>query len=250
MDFDFALVLFIVVSITGAIWLLDIFVFRKFRNTDTRPVIVEYAVSFFPVLFVVFVIRSFLFEPFQIPSKSMLPTLKVGDFILVNKFTYGIRLPVIGSKIIPINNPERGDVMVFIPPHDPRYFIKRVIGLPGDRIRMENNQLWVNNQPYEQQFIDTVSKKMTATTELSMETTGTVAHEIYTQNPAGPYGREFNYQVPEGHYFMVGDNRDNSLDSRAWGAVPEANIVGKAVAIWMHWENWDLPSFSRVGRIN
>ena len=250
MDFDFALVLFIAVVVSGGIWLLDILVLRKRRQaTGGQPVIVEYAASFFPVLFVVFIIRSFLFEPFQIPSKSMVPTLEVGDFILVNKYTYGIRLPVIGNKIVPVNEPKHGDIMVFIPPHDDRYFIKRVIGLPGDSIRMQDNQLWVNNAPYEQELIGIVSEKMTVTTELSLETTGHVTHEIYTQDPAGRFGRGFEYVVPEGHYFMMGDNRDNSLDSRSWGPVPESNIVGKAVAIWMHWENWGLPSFSRVGGI-
>jgi len=255
MDFDFALVLFIAVVVTGGIWLLDILFLKKNRESGSKeepqqqPLIVEYAVSFFPVLLVVFLIRSFLFEPFQIPSKSMVPTLEVGDFILVNKFTYGIRLPVIGNKVIGVNEPDRGEVMVFIPPHDDRYFIKRVIGLPGDYIRMQDNQLWVNNEPYVQEFVETVSEKMTATTQLSFETTGNVTHEIHVQNPAGRYGRGFEYVVPDDHYFMMGDNRDNSLDSRSWGPVPESNIVGKAIAIWMHWEGWGIPSFSRVGGI-
>lgn len=249
MDFDFALVLFIAVAITGAIWLLDILLLRKQREDDKQPIIVEYAISFFPVLFIVFLIRSFLFEPFQIPSKSMVPTLEVGDFILVNKFAYGLRLPVVGTKVVPISDPDRGDVMVFVPPHDERYFIKRVIGLPGDYIRMQDNQLWVNNEPYEQEFVSIVSEKMTAATQLNLETTGTVTHEIHTRDPAGRYGRGFEYVVPDGHYFMMGDNRDNSLDSRSWGPVPESNIVGRAVAIWMHWENWGLPNFSRVGSI-
>lgn len=253
MDFDFALVLFIAVVVTGAIWLLDIFVLRKLRDSDSEkesePLIVEYAISFFPVLFIVFLIRSFLFEPFQIPSKSMVPTLQVGDFILVNKFTYGIRLPILGTKVIPINEPSRGEVMVFIPPHDERYFIKRVIGLPGDYIRIKDSQLWVNNEPYIQEFVDVVSKKMSSETQLMIETTGNVTHEIQKRYPPGDYSQSFETVVPEGHYFMMGDNRDNSLDSREWGPVPESNIVGRAVAIWMHWENWDIPSFSRVGGI-
>ena len=249
MDFDFTLVLFIAVFVSGGIWLLDILLLSKRRPSETQPLVVEYAASFFPVLLIVFLIRSFLFEPFQIPSKSMVPTLEAGDFILVNKFAYGIRLPVAGNKIIPVNNPGRGEVMVFIPPHDDRYFIKRVIGLPGDSIRIQANQLWVNDEPYVQEPVATVSERMTARTQLSLETTGTVMHEIHTQIPAGRYGRAFAYTVPEDHYFMMGDNRDNSLDSRAWGPVPQSNIVGKAVAIWMHWENWDIPSFSRVGGI-
>ena len=243
MDFDFALVLFIAVVVSGVLYALDKLVFRK------EVAAVEFVASLFPVLLIVFVIRSFLFEPFQIPSKSMVPTLKVGDFILVNKFTYGIRLPVVGTKVIPINDPERGDVMVFFPPHDERYFIKRVIGLPGDYIRMQENQLWVNNEPYEQEFIEVIDEKMMARTQRSLETSGTVTHEIQTQDPAGKFGQAWEYVVPESHYFMMGDNRDNSLDSRAWGPVPESNIVGKAVGIWMHWENWGVPSFSRVGAI-
>ncbi len=250
MDFDFALALFIAVVLTGAIWVLDILVLRKARKEEPPSWVVDYAISFFPVLLIVFVIRSFVFEPFQIPSKSMIPTLEVGDFILVNKYIYGVRLPILGTKIIPVEDPDRGEVMVFTPPHDSRYFIKRVIGLPGDRIRIEDNQLWVNEQAYEQEFIEVVEQKLTAETHLSVETSGEVRHRIHTRDPASRYGRSLEFVVPEGHYFMMGDNRDNSLDSRSWGAVPETNIVGKAVAIWMHWENWGIPSFSRVGGIN
>lgn len=247
MDFNFSLVLFLVVVITGAIWLLDIYVLRKKRNKeDKQPLVVEYSISFFPILLLVFVIRSFLFEPFQIPSRSMVPTLQVGDFILVNKFTYGIRLPVLGHKIIPVNEPQHGDVMVFTGPHDSRAFIKRVIGVPGDYIRMQNNQLWVNDQPYEQVLIE----KMTNGAQLLEEATGTVTHQIQTREEPSKFGIAWEYVVPEDHYFMMGDNRDNSLDSRSWGPVPESNIIGKAVAIWMHWEDWGVPSFSRVGGIN
>ena len=250
MDFDFALILFIAVLITGLIWLVEVLWLRKHRSSDRQPVLVEYCISFFPVLLIVFLLRSFLYEPFQIPSGSMIPTLEVGDFILVNKFAYGIRLPVIGSKVIPVDDPERGEVMVFIPPHDDRYFIKRVIGLPGDMILIENNQVFVNGEPLSRKFVtnqETIQRMMFSLYE---EQIGDQTHLVRVAQPATQYGRRFEYRVPEGHYFMMGDNRDNSLDSRAWGPVPEENIVGKAVAIWMHWEPWSLPSFGRAGSIN
>lgn len=250
MDFDFALILFIAVLITGLIWLVDALWLRKHRSSDRQPILVEYSISFFPVLLIVFLLRSFLYEPFQIPSGSMIPTLEVGDFILVNKFAYGVRLPVIGTRIIPVDDPERGEVMVFIPPHDSRYFIKRVIGLPGDRILIENNQVYVNDEPLSREFVtnqETIQRMMFSLYE---EQIGDVSHLVRVAQPATQYGRYFEYRVPEGHYFMMGDNRDNSLDSRAWGPVPEENIVGKAVAIWMHWEPWSMPSFARAGAIN
>ena len=151
MDINFPLILLFLVMISGVIWFSDRFILSKKRG-ENQPVPgwIEYSGSFFPVLLLVFVLRSFLFEPFQIPSGSMIPTLKVGDFILVNKFTYGLRLPVIGTKIVPINEPKRGDVMVFFPPNDDRYFIKRVIGLPGDKIRLRNNMLYINGLLAEQ----------------------------------------------------------------------------------------------------
>lgn len=250
MDFDFALILFFAVLVTGLIWLVDVLWLRKHRSSDRQPVLVEYAISFFPVLLIVFLLRSFLYEPFQIPSGSMIPTLEVGDFILVNKFAYGVRLPVIGSKVIPVDDPERGEVMVFIPPHDDRYFIKRVIGLPGDMILIENNQVYINDEPLSREFVtnqETIQRMMFSLYE---EKIGDLTHLVRVAQPATQYGRHFAYRVPEGHYFMMGDNRDNSLDSRAWGPVPEENIVGKAVAIWMHWEPWSLPSFGRAGSIN
>jgi len=205
------------------------------------------------------VLRSFLVEPFQIPSSSMVPTLEVGDFILVNKFTYGIRLPVIRTKVIDINDPKRGDVMVFFPPHEKRYFIKRVVGLPGDRIDYIDNQLFINGA----KIAEELQAQLPANRpfyEIYKEALGDIEHQ--TQKNIG-YIANFsdredglkrrysnNYIIPEGHYFMMGDNRNNSSDSRVWGPVPEENIVGKAFAIWMHWEGLSsLPSFSRVGTI-
>lgn len=249
MDIDFPLILFILVLVSGIVWVADRFYLAKQRGADQPvPTWIEYSGSFFPVLLLVFVLRSFLFEPFQIPSGSMIPTLKVGDFILVNKYTYGVRLPITGTKVIPLNEPQRGDVMVFFPPEDDRYFIKRVIGLPGDEIRVMNNQLFVNGEPAEQLNVTAVPADTRF--EFRDEQLGDVLHRIQKSKVPGPLGRNFSYVVPEGHYFMMGDNRDNSSDSRVWGPVPEKNIVGKAVVIWMHWQSLgSLPSFERIGKI-
>ena len=213
-----------------------------------EPVLVEYARSFFPVLLVVFVLRSFLVEPFQIPSSSMVPTLEVGDYILVNKYTYGIRLPVIRTKVLALNNPQRGDVVVFFPPHmNDTYFIKRVVGLPGDTVEYRNKQIFVNGkrverEPAAEQFAQN-SHNITG-----RESLGESEHlmQVDTRRPSS----DFSVVVRPGHYFMMGDNRDNSSDSRVWGQVSEKDIVGKAFAIWMHWDTLvSLPSFSRVGAI-
>ena len=213
-----------------------------------EPVLVEYARSFFPVLLVVFVLRSFLVEPFQIPSSSMVPTLEVGDYILVNKYTYGIRLPVIRTKVLALNNPQRGDVVVFFPPHmNDTYFIKRVVGLPGDTVEYRNKQIFVNGEGVEreaaaEQFAQS-SHNITG-----RESLGESEHlmQVDTRRPSS----DFSVVVRPGHYFMMGDNRDNSSDSRVWGQVSEKDIVGKAFAIWMHWDTLiSLPSFSRVGAI-
>jgi signal peptidase I len=216
----------------------------------SEPVVVEYARSFFPVLLVVFVLRSFLVEPFQIPSSSMVPTLLIGDYILVNKFTYGIRLPVLRTKVMDVNEPQRGDVMVFFPPHmNDTYFIKRVIGVPGDTVSYRNKELTVNGEkvarvpasPEEGLGLDPRYR-------IDRESLGSEAH-LMQVDPYRP-AAEFTEVVKPGHYFMMGDNRDNSSDSRVWGQVPERDIVGKAFAIWMHWDSFlSLPSFSRVGLI-
>ncbi len=277
MDIDFSLVLLILVVISGGIALYDRLVLavprkasadrlRKAQTVESdairqaiavaeqEPVLVEYAKSFFPVLLIVLVLRSFLVEPFQIPSGSMIPTLEVGDFILVNKYTYGLRLPVVGTKIVEMNEPERGEVMVFIPPHDKRYFIKRIVGLPGDTIRYEDKVLSVNGEQILSEVIDSVQIEMPNGMEQSgvllNETLGEVQHRTQiVSTPARDGGRNV-WVVPEGHYFMMGDNRDNSADSRVWGTVPEENIVGKAFAVWMHKEpGWSLPTFGRNGLI-
>lgn len=211
------------------------------------PAPVEYARSFFPILFAVLLLRSFLFEPFQIPTGSMIPTLNVGDFIVVNKFAYGLRLPVTGTRILSLGEPKRGDVMVFIPPHDPNYFIKRVIGLPGDHVQYKDNVVYVNGEPLSQEEVGVIQEEGVMH---SRETVGGVTHDIYTA-ASERFNRVYDWlqpegmTIPEGHYFMMGDNRDNSSDSRYWGPASEARIVGKAVAVWMHKDpGLHLPSFS------
>lgn len=222
-----------------------------------EPALVEYSKSFFPVLLLVFVLRSFIAEPFQIPSGSMEPTLEVGDFILVNKFTYGIRLPVLNKKIIEINQPQRGDVMVFFPPHMPdTYFIKRVIGVPGDHIRYLDHVLYINGEKVEEKL----QALLPPGNPYYRQVTETIADKTFTAKKnlqpgilsGAPNSRYLGvWEVPAGHYFMMGDNRDNSADSRDWGLVSEDAIVGKAFAIWMHWDSlFSLPSFDRVGVID
>ncbi|WP_370584044.1 signal peptidase I [Motiliproteus sp. SC1-56] len=266
---DFALLLVIAVAVTGLVWAFDSLVLAPQRRVllanaesqssqsldeETRrklapePVLVEYSKSFFPVLALVLVLRSFLVEPFQIPSGSMLPTLEVGDFILVNKYHYGLRLPVAGTKVLPLNDPERGDVVVFKFPRNPSInYIKRVVGLPGDRIRYDNKTLFVNGEPVAMELVATLPPGRPEK-QLIRERLGEVEHEIFRDLTKPRPGRE--WVVPEGHYFMMGDNRDNSNDSRFWGFVPDELIVGKAFAVWMHWESWfSLPSFGNNGLI-
>jgi len=212
-----------------------------------EPIIVEYSISFFPVLAIVLVLRSFLFEPFQIPSGSMIPTLAVGDFILVNKFTYGIRLPVVGTKIVDIAEPKNGEVMVFIPPHQDVYFIKRVVGIPGDTVRYQDKTLYINGKRQNQTFVAQIPPVNPRVLQYR-EKLGNVEHVIQ-RNPYRETSVD-EWVIPEGHYFMMGDNRDQSSDSRYWGLVSEHNIVGRAVAIWLHKKpGIRLPEFSRNGWI-
>ncbi len=274
-DGDFALILVVLVFLAGLVSILDRLFFRQRRvqlmgaapvqqvlsrirsEADKQALIdwaeadftaAEYSKSFFPVLLAVLLLRSFLLEPFKIPSASMVPTLQVHDFILVNKFAYGLRLPVLGGKILPIGNPERGDVMVFYPPNDKRYFIKRVIGLPGDQIRLVDNVLYINGVRMNQHLLyldnSTIPAQMVMQEDLQ-------PREHLMQH-ASISTRQSNYEtvIPEGQYFMMGDNRDNSSDSRFWGMVPEHNVVGQAVYVWMHWgAALSLPSFTRNGAI-
>ena len=278
MDIDFPLILVLLVFGSGLVWLFDALFLasgrklaldqlqrnyprwqeengphsKEYRSRSEEvarePLLVEYSKSFFPVLLIVFVLRSFLVEPFQIPSTSMVPTLEVGDYILVNKFTFGIRLPVIRTKVFDMADPQRGDVMVFFPPHqNDTYFIKRVIGLPGDRIRYIDKKLYVNGDPLPQKLLAQLPPARPRY-QVNSEIIGDDAHEIQLDLRRGR--DDFDVTVKSGHYFMMGDNRDNSSDSRVWGEVPEKDIVGRAFAIWMHWESFfSLPSFQRLGSI-
>ena len=278
MDIDFPLILVILVFGSGLIWLLDALFLAprrrralaalqgdyprwneegsaqalkyqaRVQEVAAEPTVVEYARSFFPVLLVVFVLRSFLVEPFQIPSSSMVPTLQVGDYILVNKYTYGIRLPVLRTKVLALNEPQRGDVMVFFPPHmNDTYFIKRVVGLPGDTVTYRNKRLYVNGELVERDALG-VLPVGNSRLEMGLETLGEAQHLMQVDQMRPP--RDFSLAVKPGHYFMMGDNRDNSSDSRIWGQVPEKDIVGRAFAVWMHWDSlFSIPSFDRVGLI-
>ena len=252
MIIDFSFYLFVAVVFTGTIWLIDKWFLEPKRNRVVNesgqidqdaevsgkakePVIVEYAKSFFPVLLIVFLLRGFIVEPFRIPSGSMLPSLYIGDFILVNKFAYGIKLPVVNKTIIEINQPERGDIVVFRYPRDPNLdYIKRVIGLPGDHIAYYNKVLYVNDKPVERDFIGQYKGPGQTFANEYVEKLQGAEHAMLLL-PARPNTLQGEYIVPQGMYFVMGDNRDNSNDSRVWGPVPETNLVGKAFMIWMHY---------------
>jgi signal peptidase I len=296
---NFALILFVAMVLTGIIWFFDVFYLAKQRRRaadaalaafDQRnaqltadgirpdnvsrqaieagilrqPTWIEYSGSFFPVIALVFFLRSFLYEPFKIPSESMVPTLVVGDLILVNKFTYGIRLPVLNKKILDVNDPQRGDVMVFKYPKDmSQDYIKRVIGVPGDKISYENKRLTVNdkevaytalddyldeNAPvYHKQYVEKLSNAPHRILNTDSKRTFEFAQvEKFPGHEACTYSYEkFTCIVPPGNYFMMGDNRDNSADSRYWGFVPNKNIVGKAFFVWMN-----LGNLKRIGGIH
>ena len=279
MDIDFSIVLVSLVAFCGALWLIDSLLIKKARLTAVEnykrtqvkgrkeeevataveeilkePLVIEYAKSFFPVLVIVLILRSFLIEPFQIPTGSMIPTLEVGDFILVNKYAYGVRLPIIGTKILEVEDPDRGEVIVFIPPHENKYYIKRVIGLPGDTVRYEDKNLYINGELISKDYVESIMVETSIGDlpgVLYSETVNGVEHSIQNIDAVGRQRARTTWVIPNGHYFMMGDNRDNSSDSRVWGTVPNEDVVGKAVAVWMHKEpGLHLPTFSRNQLIN
>lgn len=300
MDFDFNLILVPVTLILGLIWLADKLIFkqRQQKGKGNENFAITWAYDFFPVLAVVLVVRSFIIEPFNIPSSSMVPTLYTGDFIAVNKYAYGIRLPLIYNKIMATGNPEHGDVVVFRYPEQPSiYYIKRVIGLPGDTVSYDNGVLSINGTALSTQAVS--HQPSTELTEqlypagqdmgghqLTQEEAVQLGvleetHTEYKTEKLGQHGYRVRYleginssqygeflqqaspevltsggknwqiSVPEGHYFVMGDNRDRSQDGRFWGFVPDANLAGKAVYVWMHKKpGFNLPTFTRNGQID
>jgi signal peptidase I len=292
---DFSLVLVLVTLVGAAIWVLDALLLNPARTRAAvsagaapaavaEPGIVDYARSMVPVVLVVLLLRSFLFEPFRIPSDSMMPTLQDGDFILVNKFRYGLRLPVTNTKILSLGEPKRGDVVVFRYPPDPAVnYIKRLVGMPGDRVRILADQIYVNDVPLQERETGRYTDGCYENMRLSEVQTGEHVHHVLScRSPYGIVGPPLpacnrrldrgyscvedapeagsaaahdsgdfdEITVPQGAYLMIGDNRDNSSDGRVWGLVPEANLVGSARRIWLNldlqrskWMDW-----SRIGR--
>ena len=256
---DFALILVVLTAVTGVIWALDAALFSRARVTAAaggkvvkEPIVVEYAKSFFPVLLLVLVIRSFLFEPFRIPSGSMEPTLLTGDFIFVNKFAYGLRLPVLNTKIVEIGEPERGDVIVFRLPTDPSVnYVKRVVGLPGDVVNYDpgNKRIAINGESVPIEPVGPYDGSPDI--EVGREQLGKHNHRVLLTRGARP-SPGGDYEVPAGHYFVMGDHRDNSQDGRYLqevGFVPEGNVVGRATGVWMNWR-WPSqggPQWNRIG---
>ncbi|NND81493.1 MAG: signal peptidase I [Gammaproteobacteria bacterium] len=253
----FEIILFSLVALCAAIILACKYVVKAvpqeggelsyLAEHSVEPWYLDYARSFFPVLLIVFLLRGFIAEPFRIPSGSMLPTLKVGDFILVNKYAYGVRLPILHNKVLDVEQPARGDIMVFRYPRDNQtHYIKRVIGLPGDIIEYRDKQLIINGEimprdpagsyiPFSEKGRERESLRFTQTVRTGGPESAQVRFSILLDN----FRRErpLQIRVPEGHYFMMGDNRDNSMDSRSWGFVPHQNIVGKAFFVWFHWNS-------------
>ena len=250
MIINLALILTVLTVFSGIVVALDNMVWKTAEDDsrDARPgalrTLVEYSRSFFPVLLFVLVVRSFVFEPFRIPSGSMMPTLLKGDFIFVKKYSYGLRLPVSESKVIETGEPRRGDVIVFRLPSDPSVnYIKRVIGLPGDEIVYKRQRLTINGETVDLKEADNASYKV----PVFIEDLDGRLHDILVTNPQFST-RDGTYRVPEGQYFVMGDNRDHSRDSRFIGAIPEKFLVGEASRIWMHFVPWNMPEWGRIGQ--
>lgn len=244
---DFSVILGLATLICFMIWGVDAIFFKKKRlahGTDEytktkEPKLVEYAKSFFPILLAIFILRAFIIEPYRIPSGSMKPSLLVGDFILVNKYAYGLRMPLFGTKFIENSSPQRGQVLVFrYPKNTSINFIKRVIALPGDKVVYEDKKLYINDelmtQEFQEQVLDENDYGYLQNLKKSIEHLDGITHSIYVD--ASRPDKRVELTVPEGHYFVMGDNRDNSDDSRKWGFVPDELIVGKASYVWMSWD--------------
>lgn len=276
MHFDFPAVMVVAVLVTGIIWAIDALIFAPKRRKRAEsmglndssadetldearekvlkePILAEYSRSLFPVILIVLLLRSFLVEPFRIPSGSMMPTLLVGDYILVNKFTYGIRLPVLHTKIIKIDTPKRGDVAVFRYPEDPSIdYIKRIIGLPGDRVQYKDKVVYINGKEMKQEgnavYMGVGQGVGMSGAKMKIEHLDSLNHNILINQHRSSGDLEFT--VPENEYFVLGDNRDNSKDSRYWGTVPEANLVGRAFMVWMNWDSAidGNVSWGRIGK--
>lgn len=248
---NFALILVILSSVSGLVYLFDVLFLAKKRPSGQQPGrIVEYSRSFFPVFFIVLLLRSFLIEPFRIPSGSLEPTLLVGDFVAVNKFAYGLRLPVAEQKIVPIANPKTGEIAVFRWPPEPSYdYIKRVIGVPGDKIGYHNKVLTINGKQAKQTFVEyTIDESSGRPVAKYKEDLNGTVHDIFVRSDVPAI--DFDVTVPEGNYFMMGDNRDDSADSRFWGFVPDSHLRGKAFLVWMSWNsNTDNLRWSKIGRL-
>lgn len=274
MNFDFPLLLTVLTLVTGVIWAIDALFFAGARkraaqaqagiegqNPPRPSTVVEYSASFFPVLLIVLVFRSFIAEPFRIPTGSMIPTLLIGDFIVVNKFAYGLRLPVLNTKILDVGKPERGDVVVFRKPANPSdpkdkdvgvTYVKRLVGLPGDSVRYQNHQLYINDQPVSYKpisgYVGDASNREESGDQLLLEDLPGRSHQmLHLSGVAGP--NTGPVQLGKDQYFMMGDNRDRSSDSRFWGIVSESDLVGKVTYIWFHWD-WNrkgVVAWRRIG---
>jgi len=255
MNIDVPAILTILAIVSGGLWAMIVTYYKwmaKDRQIPSKGAVYqtyEIAKFLFPIFAVVLLVRGFLVEPFQIPSGSMLPTLEAGDFILVNKFSYGLRMPLGHQKFLDLGSPKRGDVIVFRYPEDPSIdYIKRVIGVPGDKILYQNKQLFINGEPIVLTPLDSYEKNM-AFMELE-EKLGAITHHILLSKNYNNLTQPIEVEVPEGKYFALGDNRDNSRDSRYWGFVPDENLKGRAFMIWLHKEEGKWPSeWSRIGTL-
>lgn len=257
---DFSLILVVLTIAMGGVWALDALVFRPRRAVPAEaeerprePTLVEFSRSFFPIVLVVLLVRSFLYEPFRIPSSSMMPTLRVGDFIFVSKFSYGLRLPVLNTKVLELGTPARGDVAVFRLPSDPHTnYIKRIVGVPGDTVSVRDKRLWINGEPVQLDLlgesVDIECGGFWFSATEAAETIGDASHKIYISDQRDRDSPFLDRPVPEGQYLVMGDNRDCSRDGRIIGYIPEGNLVGRAVRVWMNWDSEARrPLWNRIG---